>query len=86
MRLATFYISPPHIIELLHDKWRLDEEEEDEWDSDNEVYYCSVDKRLDKGSYLRKLGLWDEKFGVFEGADGRIPILLFSTDLLNLIE
>lgn len=85
MRLATFYISPPHIIELLHDKWRLDEGEEDGWDSDHEVY-CPVYRRLDKKPYLRKLGLWDEKFGVFEGADGRIPTLHFSTDLLNLIE
>jgi hypothetical protein len=85
VRLATFYLSPPNIIEILHDKWRPDEEEESESDSENKrLRYRN--KKLDKRSCLRKLGLWDEKFGVFEGSDGQVPVSHFSTNLFNMVE
>lgn len=85
VRLATFYLSPPHILELLHDKWRPDVERAYTWNSRIGEYRL-VTSGLDGRSYLRKLGLWDEKFGVYEGADGQAPIPHFSTDLFNMIE
>lgn len=71
VRLATFYISPAHILELLRDMWGPSEEGEG--------------RRLNKKAYLRKLGLWDNQFGVAKGSNDQAPFL-FSTDLLNLIE
>lgn len=57
-QLATFYLPPPHIIELLLDMWTPETAPQ----SSHPVDSYRVNKRL----YLRRLGFFDKKTGTLE--------------------
>lgn len=79
VRLATFYLPPPNIIELLVDMWTPQ--------AVPEISHPIDSCRVNKGLYLRRLGLFDKNQGTFEcdnisDTDG----FWFSTDILIKME
>ncbi|EED13668.1 conserved hypothetical protein [Talaromyces stipitatus ATCC 10500] len=71
VRIATFYLPPPHIIELLVDMWASPE----------------PGGRLNKRDYIQKLGFFDTKHGVLEQDGEQVIVFSwFSTEIMFMIE
>lgn len=80
LRLATLYLSPPHIVELLLDMWTLERAPR---------FSHPIDSfRVNKRHYLRRLGFFDKKQGAFEvdGVSDTTIAWFLVTDILIKME
>lgn len=79
VRLATFYLPPPHIIELLLDMWTPK--------SIPQFSHPADSCRVNKGLYLHGLGFFDKKQGILEDSIHEVPVCSwFSTEILTMME
>ncbi|GAM44035.1 hypothetical protein TCE0_060f19334 [Talaromyces pinophilus] len=78
VRLATFYLPPPHIIELLLDMWMPETVPQ----SSHPVDSCRVNKR----HYLRRLGFLDKKPGTLGDDSLGDASSNFTTEALIMME
>ncbi|KAF3397255.1 hypothetical protein DPV78_008262 [Talaromyces pinophilus] len=78
VRLATFYLPPPHIIELLLNMWTPETVPQ----SSHPVDSCRVNKR----HYLRRLGFFDKKTGTLGDDSLGDASSNFTTEALIMME